>query len=168
MLKIEAKGMDGMIAKLKKHKLLMEDEITDTKQRLAKLVFTDLVRGSPQWSGNLASNWYIEFHGNTGSYRPIPGYSEENWQRTEGEDLYQVGDDPAVSNTIGRELPKIPSIRWNSKVTIANYTPYAAEVEEGIGPFGPIRDVNYKYGQIAMVGYVMAKYSKLRTLKRRV
>jgi hypothetical protein len=80
-----------------------------------------------------------------------------------------VGDDPAVSTTLARELAKVADIRWNSKVQLVNYTPYASEVEAGTGPNGkPIRKENYKYGQIAMAAYVVTKYSSLRTLKRRV
>lgn len=166
MLKIQPKNLKGFMDKLRKHKLLVEGHITETKRRLVTDVFTDLVKGSPQWSGNLASNWYIEFHGITGSYSPVSGYDEKKWYR---EDPYQVGDDPAVSQTLARELAKVPKIRWNSKIDIVNYTPYAANVEAGEGPMGrPIRDENLRYGQIAMAAYAATKYSKLSTLKRRV
>ena len=166
MLKIKAKNIDGFIAKLKKHQLIVEGQVTETKRRLVRDIFTDLVQGSPQWSGNLASNWYIEFHGNTAKYKKIRDYKVRDWRR---EDPYHVGKDPAVIKTLNRELPKIADIRWNSKIQIVNYAPYAASVEMGVGPEGrKIRDVNYKYGQIAMAGYVVAKYSQLRTLKRRV
>ena len=166
MLKIKAKNIDGFIAKLKKHQLIVEGQVTETKRRLVRDVFTDLVEGSPQWSGNLASNWYIEFHGNTGGYKKIRDYKVRDWRR---EDPYHVGEDPAVTKTLNRELPKIADIRWNSKIQIVNYAPYAASVEMGVGPEGrKIRGVNYKHGQIAMAGYVIAKYSQLRTLKRRV
>ena len=166
MIKMQVKYLQGMPNKLKKHELQAKGNIAATKRRLVKDVFTDLVKGSPQWSGNLAQNWYIEFHGFTGTYEPIPGYDEKNWN--EGEH-YQVGANPAVARTLGREVPRIAQIRWNSKVQIANYTPYAEEVEAGQGPDGkPIREENYKYGQIAMVGYVNVKYNALRTLKRRI
>lgn len=166
MLKVKAKNIDGFLAKLKKHKLLVEGRVAETKRRLVHDMFVDLVQGSPQWSGNLASNWYIEFHGNTGKYSKIKGYKPKAWQR---DDPYSAGDDPAVSRTLARELPKIADIRWNSKVQIVNYTPYAPYVEVGSGPEGkPIREANYRYGQVAMAGYVTAKYSQLRTLKRRI
>lgn len=160
------KGVDSMVAKLKKYELLAKGRVAETKRRLVRDIFTDLVKGSPQWSGNLASNWYIEFHGNTGAYREIADHDSNNWYR---EDPYQLGDDPAVGATLARELPKVAQIRWNSKVSLVNYTPYATDVEEGQGPDGrDIRPENYKYGQIAMVGYVSMKYSALRTLKRRI
>lgn len=159
-------GLDQMMAKLKKHELLMKGKIAATKRKLVTDIFTDLVKGSPQWSGNLASNWYIEFHGIKGNYDPIAGYSQSEWRR---DDPYNLGDDPAVSATLQRELPKVAQIKWNSNVRLVNYTPYATEVEAGQGPNGrDIRPENYKYGQIAMVAYAMTKYGALRTLKRRV
>ena len=166
MLTVKARNLEGFMAKLRKHKLLVQGQIASTKRRLVTDVFTDLVKGSPQWSGNLASNWTIEFHGRQGSYNQIPGYKEQGWANDEP---YKVGDDPAVSSTLARELAKIADIRWNSKVQLVNYAPYASEVEAGTGPNGrPIREENYKYGQIAMAAYVVTKYSSLRTLKRRV
>lgn len=164
MLKIEAKGLNSLLAKIEKHKLLMHKTVTERKRRLVEMVLTDLVQGSPQWSGNLASNWYIEFHGNTGSYSPIGNYSKTDWKTNPH---YERGADPAVSQTLARELPKLSGIRWNSKVQIVNYTPYAREVEQGIGPGGwkGIRPENYKYGQIAMAEYVKMKYSRLRNLR---
>lgn len=164
MLKL--KGVDQMIAKLKKHQLIREGRVAQTKRNLVKAVYTDLVTGSPQWSGNLASNWFIEFHGMVGSYQPIETYSETDWRR---DDPYHLGDDPAVSNALARELPKISQIRWNTKIQIVNYAPYASQVEAGQGPNGrDLRPENYLYGQIAMVSYVMMKYKALRTLKRRL
>ena len=174
MLEVEVKGINAMVAKLRKHQLIMQGKITETKRKLVRDVFTDLVKGSPQWSGNLASNWYIEFHGNKGSYSPIDNYDPQNWKDVEH---YQAGADPAVSRTLQRELSKLNQIRWNSKVQIVNYTPYAQEVEDGQGPgYKGIRPENYKftgtgskqYGRIAMKEYVLMKYGQLRTLKRRL
>ena len=80
MLKIKAKNIDGFIAKLRKHQLIVEGQVTETKRRLVRDIFTDLVEGSPQWSGNLASNWYIEFHGNAGRYKKIRDYKVRDWR----------------------------------------------------------------------------------------
>lgn len=157
-------GVDRLMARLEQKKALIYGQITDTKKRIVRHVLTDLVKGSPQWSGNLASQWYVEFHGQRGSYHQIANYSAETWYANQH---YQMGDDPAVTRTLNRELPKIDGIRWNSKVRIVNYAPYAAEVEQGIGPEGqPIRDENLELGRVAMVAYVANKYNNIRTLKR--
>lgn len=166
MISIKPKGIDGFLRKIRQKDLVMKGKVTEIKRKIVKDVFEDLVKGSPQWSGNLASNWYIDFHGAKSSYSPISNYHPTSYQDS---DRYSVGMNPAVSDTINRESSKISQIRWNTNVTITNQAPYAKEVEEGKGPgFKKIRPENFKYGQVAMVGYVMTKYSKLKTLKRRL
>ena len=166
MISVKAKGVDGFIKKLRQKELVMQGKVTEVKRRIVKDIFTDLVKGSPQWSGNLASNWYIEFHGAKSAYNPIANYHPSNYHDS---DKYSVGMNPAVSDTLNREIPKISQIRWNTKVIITNETPYAKEVEEGKGPgYKKIRPENLKYGQVAMLGYVLVKYGKLKTLKRRL
>ena len=163
-------GIGAAMAKLKKHELLVLGRIASTKRALVSAVFTDLVKNSPQWSGNLASQWYVEFHGIRGKYKPISYYVKPN-QWVASDDPYQMGNDPAVASTLLRELPKIEAIRWNSTVRIVNYAPYAAEVDQGIGPPDDdggnreIRDVNKIGGAVAMVGFVTTKYKNLRYLR---
>ena len=173
MAQVGFKGVDNMMRKLDKHKLLVLGSIAATKRQVVTAVMVDLVKNSPQWSGNLASQWYVEFHGHKGSYRPIPDYVEpHSWRYTD--DHYSMGDDPAVSQTIAREKAKIENIRWNSKVQIINYAPYASDVEAGFGPEGfsgqprPIRPENIlaSYGKVAMAAYVTTKYNNLRYLRR--
>jgi hypothetical protein len=79
-----------------------------------------------------------------------------------------------VSLALDRELDQLQYIRWNTKVSFVNRTPYASQVEEGLGPldeFGRqtyIREVNKlaSYGGVAMLGYVEMKYSNLRYIKK--
>ena len=173
MAAIEFKGVEQMMAKLKKHELLVLGRVTATKRNIIKKIFTDLVEHSPQWSGNLASNWYIEFHGKTGSYVQNQNYVPPDMFKWK-DNPQQMGNDPAVREALTRELPKLAEIRWNSKVRIMNYTPYASDVEQNIGPVSPIwgqRDIREEnklasYGGVAMVGYVIMKYKNLRNLKR--
>ena len=164
MAAIGFQGVAAALAKLVKHKLLIRGSITDTKRRVVRHVLKDLVTNSPQWSGNLAQQWYVEFHGQKGHYQQIASYGEA---RTRDE-AYSMGDDPAVSQTLAREYAKIDKIRWNSKIEIVNYAPYASDVEAGVGPDGlAIRPENQlaSYGGVAMVGYVTMKYNNLRYLK---
>lgn len=171
MLKV--RGTQAFLAKLRKDKALLEGRVTKTHQKLVTMMFTDLVKHSPQWSGNLTENWYIEYKGVRGSYRETPSYVDLMKQSglPVGFEPYKMGDDPAVSNTLNRELAKVSGIRWNTKVTFVNHTPYASDVEEGEGPHGrPIRDENKlaSYGGVAMVGYIDMKYRQLRYLKKAI
>lgn len=173
MASIGFTGLQAAMRKLEKHKLLIHGQIADTKRRIVKHVLTDLVTNSPQWSGNLASQWYVEHASSPkGSYKPLPEYmTPYAWEPLY--DPHQMGDNPAVANTLARELPKVASIKWNSSVKIVNYAPYAEDVENNIGPEGmdgtqhEIRPENLlpSYGAVAMVGYASMKYNNLRYLR---
>lgn len=164
---LEIRGIDKAVQKLRGYARKMEGTAAASYRRFLRQIFTDAVEGSPQWSGNLASQWYIEFGSVKGSYSPIPEYVEPV-HSPYLQDPYQMGDDPAVRETLARELPKLDKIRYNTKVTIKNYAPYASDVEAGDGPNGrPIREVNQlaAFGGVAMVGYLELKYSNARRLK---
>lgn len=172
---IDRKGSREMIASMRKDIEKLKGTVTASHQNLIREMFIDLVKHTPQWSGELALHWGIEFHGKTS---PAP-YSVQNpgWVRKEQRlkhkwmtpNPYKRGADPAVSITLERELAKIKDIRYNSIVRLVNRMPYAEEVERGVGPFGkPIRDVNRlaSYGGVAMIGYIDTKYRKVKTLKK--
>jgi hypothetical protein len=173
MLKV--RGSQDFMNKLKKDKVKLLNKTAETHRRIVKHIFTDIVTFTPQWSGNTASNWYIMFKGVPASYHELPGYKPPYMWEPGDTEPYQLGSDPVVSETIARELVKLPRIRWNTKVTIVNKTPYAEDLENNIGPMGEfdyepreIREVNLhpNYGKVAMVAYVSVKYNNLRTLKR--
>jgi hypothetical protein len=171
---LQIKGSQEFIKKLNREKMRIEHSVAETHRRIIKHIFTDLVTLTPQWSGNLASNWYIEFTGVKGAYRPVQGYVPPwEFDTTQSDPPFSRGMDPAVDVTLDRELAKLGKIRYNTKVTLKNYAPYAEDVEMGIGPpdeFGnprDIREVNIlrSYGGVAMKGYIEMKYSNLRMLK---
>ena len=164
-------GIDAAVAKMKKDGLRIKESVTEIKQKLVYEVYSDLVNLSPQWSGNLAKQWYIEVSGRKGSYRRISTYVSPKNSKGPSSVHYQRGDDPAVSEAIIRELSKISDIKWNSKVSIINHAPYAADVEAGIGPTTAkgtlaIRPENLYYGRVAMSEFVARKYNKLSTLRK--
>lgn len=175
---LRTRGTKEFLAKLQKDKAKILGKVTETHQRLVYAILVDLVTLTPQWSGNLASNWQLEFHSYSARYRELQG--KKAFEVVRGSAMmadfapYQKGDDPAVSIALDREVWKIPQIRWNSKVKITNPTSYASDVNEGRGPLSvngqelPIRDVNLHpaYGGVAMVGFIDMKYNKLTNLRR--
>jgi hypothetical protein len=158
-----AKGLLG--DKYKKLLAKRQGEVTRAYKAALKDVFTDLVKGTPQWSGNLASNWYIVTSnmasprhrkvavrvGNRVPWEIIPMAIGKRLKR---------GDNPAVADTLSRELPVLANIKYNSKVVFVNTAPYASEVEAKKGPGGrDIRPQNLsETGAILMVTYVKMKY----------
>lgn len=155
MLAIKVSGLNQLLLKLDRHKLRVQKSIAKAKVDLATRVFTDVVEGSPQWSGNLAANWDIEVGASKASYSPIAGYSATEWNKGGS---YEVGHPLAIGMAMPH-LSKLSEVKWNSKINVVNYTPYGSEVEAGQGPNGrPIRPENYVYGQIAMVAYAVMKH----------
>ena len=170
MAVLQVKGTQAFMAKLRKDKARIEGKVARVHRNLIAGIFTDLVKNSPQWSGNLASQWQITYAGMPAVYNPIPDYYlESSWGSLAGANPYKMGDNPAVSATLARELAKLPLIKYNHKVVITNPTPYASDVEAGEGPNGTeIRKENHleSYGGVAMLGYVEHKYRDMRGLKR--
>lgn len=148
-----------------------ERRITQVYRDLIEAIFVDIVTHTPQFSGNLTQGWQIVF----GPYSAfaINTYSELERKQLlrqaakEEFDPYQRGDDPAVSATLDRELPKLKNVRWNSKVTLVNSIEYAEDVDAGNAPDGTsIRPENLYYGSVFMASYAEVKYSKLKNLVR--
>jgi hypothetical protein len=58
---IEIKGIEQLINKLDRQKLAAQRKVQTTVRNIAKNIFIDLVKNTPQWSGNLASHWSIVY-----------------------------------------------------------------------------------------------------------
>lgn len=152
----------------------VKGQLTKTHQNLVRMMFRDLVVHTPQWSGELALHWTIEFHG----YTAIPAYSlqnsafnRRNTDRYGPIDPMRMGMEPAVSLVLSREFRKLQDIRYNSIVKFTNKMPYASNVENNEGPEGrEIREVNRlaSYGGVAMIGYIDSKYKNLRQIKKAI
>jgi hypothetical protein len=155
---LSAKGLQGMIDQAIYAKLQAEKRVTFEYRNLLYNIFHDVVAGTPQWSGNLATNWGIEILGSSKvRYREHPGYLHTYYGRIA---VQKMGNDPAVRETLDRELPKLNNLKWNSKVTFVNRTPYAEDVQAGVGPEGHrIRAVNLDAaGQVIMLNGIKVKY----------
>lgn len=162
---ISPQGLQGMLKQVKYAKLQAEKSVTKQYRNLLYNIFHDVVAGTPQWSGNLATNWGIEISGSSKvRYREVPGYLHTFYGRM---GVHKMGDDPAVRDTLNRELPKLANLKWNSKVTFVNRTPYAEPVAAGIGPNGsPIRAVNLgAAGEVIMLNGIKVKYQNMYGIK---
>lgn len=168
----------AFMRKLKKDGIDLTNKVNDTHRRICRHIFTDLVKTTPQYTGNLARNWTISFTGT-----PPAAYQqsvERRFIEAEGlkaylyevnGEIYQAGDDPAVGYMLrpNGELAKIAKIRYNTIVTFTNTTPYAEEVAAGYGPNGaPLRPENQLqgYGGAIMTNYIEMKYRDIRNLRK--
>ncbi len=187
MLKVT--GLDTTLKKLQNAAKAYEISVTEAKKNFVWTVFRDIVVHTPQWSGNLAANWYIEVGNSsagTSTYSQIASYKDDaDYSFYKGVSPFAAGMNPAVDSVLQRESSKlsqmdtihfgfgsftkqVPHVRWNSKIRIVNTTGYAEEVEAGIAPpdTDGIRPENLYKGPnvpahgVAMVEYAVMKYSK--------
>lgn len=166
---ITVRGLSALKAKIARMQATVETRVAKTVEIKLSAMFSELVAITPQYTGNLASNWYIDV-GSAPTYRPINAYrSPEVWEKLS--DPYQLGSDPAVTTTTGRELRKLKDLRrliftqGLRTIRIVNTAPYASDVEVGVGPRGRLlREVNLrdKYGLDIMKSYIVVKYGKLK------
>lgn len=142
----------------------IEQDLNRRHQALVRAILTDLVTHSPQWSGNLASQWQVEFTGRKARYSPTITASQKKAYRAQT--AFAMGDDPAVASTLLRESDKIDQLTYKMPVRIVNRTPYAGDVEQGMEQDGQMPGGNRLrpenllkfYGGIGMIGYVDMKY----------
>jgi len=164
----------GLVQDLMTEKARQEQKVNQIYRQVVAEIFTDIVKHTPQFSGNLTSNWQIEFFGYPASgYHRSHRYLGKKRSTAAAYKLaeekfggpFRRGDNPAVGETLDRELPILADLRWNMKVRIINKTPYADDVEAGAGPNGTnIRDENLTYGKVAMANYAYAKYSRANNI----
>lgn len=151
------KGAHALLDELRLAQARLEGRVTAEYRAALEEMFIDLVETTPQWSGNLATNWYIKIGaGRNPPYKEHIGYNLA-WGAY---GVFEMGDDPAFSDVVARELPKLMRLRWNQTVTFVNRAPYSAEVQAGLGPEGrEIRDVNLgPSGEVMMGEYIKVKY----------
>lgn len=164
---IKVRGLDQIPEFRKQLQLEMarlDREISMAFYRWTMSLFTELVQGTAQWSGNLASNWnyslgepdflYVQNPNKTGD-DPHIDYQQEGMRFG----VFFAGADPAVAETLARaELSAIPT--WRDVVYFANPTPddQGGYLEENIEA-GKVRlrPVNLVGGQAITLSTIITK-----------
>lgn len=114
-------------------------------------------RVTPQYTGDLAANWYVDITGyKNPTYHKIPDRTrhEANFGK-EGSYGY-VGEqtepkkagDPIYQPRVDYNKEVIANIKWNSKVLLVNTKPIAEAMEAGLVK---IREANRKAGGVPAV-----------------
>jgi hypothetical protein len=116
----------------------------DDKFTLAvRETYADVVVNTPQYSGTLASNWYVGTSPTAGFNDLRPGFGYPNAAP------FQKGNDPAVGVGFSHFNG---SFKYGQQVFIYNTAPYADDVDVGFGPEGrAIRPVNLVQGKVYML-----------------
>lgn len=131
--------------------LLFEKELSLRFTNFSQMVFTSLVTGSPQWSGNLTSNWNYSVGSPDESYFEIANKKGSR----DSDRIFIRGDDPAKGRAIAR-MRQVKSPSFRDTVYFTNATPddegaYLAEtLETGAVK---IRAANLISRQVALFNY---------------
>lgn len=169
-----ASSVQALHKKIDLAKLRAEKKVTAYIEQRVRVIFTDIVSKTPQFTGTLAGNWHIEYGPWTGSsYTPgVSGiHTAKQAYALMNDSPYKRGDNPAVSETLAIEFKKLEGlggavagrIRWNSKIYFVNTAPYADEVDQGIGPNDySIRPENLYYGKVFLTTRAKIKYPELK------
>lgn len=133
----------------------MDRQMSAEFAQFTKKLFGELVRGTPQWTGDLTNAWNYSIN------TPDPAYSEianktENQQHWSKADVFQRGAEPAVSAAISKAANVHPS--WRDVVYFHNPAPIAEKVEN---LRVMIRPINLVDGRVAMAQYMYDKYSSI-------
>lgn len=156
MIHIDTSGIDAFIRAVELDMARFDREISSAFYGWTKRIFHDIVRQSPQWSGDMAANWNYSVGSPNVSYSPLPNKAAGPVRQKSmavGKIVYARGMEPAVSLAYMRMLA-VPQPTWRDTVYIANGTPIAPYVEaQSIR----IRPVNLIEGQVAMIGYTVTK-----------
>lgn len=146
------------LARQLKEEVVKLHSYADTTFRSAVTeVFEVIVKGTPQYSGNLATNWHISTEASGGSYAIVANAGKYPLDRP-----YQRGDDPAVTAALSAAKAVISAAKYGTDLYVYNPVPYMAQVEAGQGPHGlALRPENLVDGEVIMlrVGVLTAMHN---------
>lgn len=153
---IGAKNLNAWIKKSDAAKKQVKTKATHFVQAKVKQVLKDALTVSPQWSGNMAVNWFIETN-QTGSAGEIGKFKVTPWQKLQNPwTAKKAGDQEAVHyNLQYLNTDTIASLKWNSRIRLVNYTEAAEKIEAGQVK---LRPENYIPGGVGVLAYLKAKY----------
>lgn len=121
------------------------------------------VKVTPQFSGDMASNWNIVVDGDMPVYRPWPGKFDVPVRR-DGTGSYrlaphQAGDPEAVTTSMARGANQLKGVTMKSRVHFVNATDLSTDGTQMFGPDGveQLRGVNIIPGSVRIETYLRAR-----------
>ncbi len=133
MIQMEIKGADAFRAALQAALVQIPAEVSFRYARWTMRVFEDLVKNTPQWSGDTAANWNYSVDAPEDEYRKIIA-KDVYWDKEGKHPPYnrpeplQRGDWAAVWAALSRAQDKTAP-RFDQKVYFTNQTPIAPDLE---------------------------------------
>ena len=149
-MKVEVKNLDSVFDRLLQ---AARKDFDDQFHAKVQERFSMLVNVTPQWSGDMASNWQISLDGSA-TYREW-GNKKKLWHLA---DARQMGDEEAVSYAIAQSVNV--QYTFEDKIWFANATPltFGTSTVTGDGTTFAVRPVNLIDGRVAMISYLRERF----------
>lgn len=159
---LDISGLDRFLAELAAEQRAVNTWVNAEFRRLVEIVFHDVLNGTPQWSGNLAANWFIGINSQSeseqtitekGLYWPPPQYAWDPYSRLDP-------NEHAMRISTAR-MESAPAFSYSDTVYI--YNP-AHPAEQADAHTIYIRPVNTLDDRVMMTAYAAAKYTNYNPL----
>jgi len=150
------RNINAWKTKTESMKARIKSSATSYVQRQVFVVLKEAVRVSPQYSGDYAFNWVIEVKGAQGAYDHR--YKKNPWFT---ETPRQQGDLEIIAAVMKYAEDVRPLIKWNSIVSLKNYSPTAEIIESGKVH---LRRVNLVEAPEGVIAYLNTKFKYLGKL----
>lgn len=148
MISLDTSGIAAFTKALEAEYGVFEVRLSQAFAKWTRKVFTGLVEGSPQWSGDLAANWNYSVNLPDYSYSPT---LKDTLDQVFLTDVRERGDPQAIAIALSR-MSAVMEPTWRDVVYFNNETPIAEPVENMTVK---IRPVNLIDGRVAMVRYTL-------------
>lgn len=151
-------NFDQFEAELDAAILHLDNQVSEAFHNWTMHIFIDLVESTPQWSGDLAANWYYSLNSPSSEYHEIPAKAI-HWAPKGFTAVTPLrrGDPFAVTASVHRATEG-PKPTWRDKVYFTNNTPIAFDVENRLVT---VRAVNLVDRQVAMASFIAYKWRNL-------
>jgi len=152
LVNVDFAGIDAFLAALDVQQKAFNNQVTEKYREWVRIIFYDIIELTPQWSGNLAANWFMSTTSDEGVEQTIASKAYM-WPLPKDMAPYQRGDPQAVEISKARFDP---SFEYAEPVFIFNPAEIAPEVE---AHSIYIRGVNLLDGRVAMIAHALNVYA---------
>jgi len=152
LVDVDISGLGAFLSALEAEEKAFTNHIDEKYREWVRVIFYDIIELTPQWSGNLAANWFMSTTSDSGGEETIAAKAYL-WPLPVGAQPHRRGDPEAVAISKARFDS---SFSYKEPVFIFNPAEIAPEVE---AHSIYIRGVNLLDGRVAMVAHALNVYS---------
>lgn len=160
MLDLDTSGIDSFLAELEAEQRSMNRYINEQYKRLVEIVFSDILHGTPQWSGNLAANWFIGINSQNQNEETIPEKAIY-WPHPPQEPFDRLDPNYRALEVSEARLKDVPVFSYLDDIYIYNPAYPATEADAHTIYIRPVNTLNQA---VMMTAWAGLKYEILNPL----